>query len=134
MKNCPRCSSNTERYSKNIKHTYKGHVLYLNQPESYCDLCKESFLSYEDIKATKIDIANFHREVDNLLSTDELKRIRKKTQLSAEDAAILFGAGIRAFHKYETAEETQSKSLDILLRLIDLDKITLEDIKKVSFF
>jgi len=42
----------------------------------------------------------------------------------------LFGGEVRVFHKYETAEITQSKPLDILFRFFDSNKITLDDIKK----
>lgn len=133
MQSCPMCNGTIEHTIKTVKYTYKAHIAYIKQPGSYCVLCEESYLSPDDEKATKIDIVNFEREVDNLLTTDELTRIRKNINLTEMDAAKLFGDSIRAFHKYEAAEETQSKSLDILLRLIDMNKITLEDIKKVSF-
>ena len=62
----------------------------------------------------------------------QLKRIRKKLHITQQDASEVFGGGIRAFHKYETAESTQSKPLDILLRLIDSNKISFDDVKSVA--
>ena len=94
--------------------------------------CNEAFLSPKDLKSTKLEIANFKRKVDHFLTTDELKRIRKKLQINQQEAAMIFGGGIRAFHKYETAEVTQSKPLDILLRLIDTNRVSFDDIKRVS--
>jgi len=66
-----------------------------------------------------------------ILLTNELKKL-EKINLTQEDAATLFGGGIRAFHKYETAEATQSKPLDVLLRLIDSNKISLDDVRRVA--
>ena len=132
MKNCPICDGTIEYTSKVVSYTYKNNTKDIEQPREYCTLCNESFLSPKDLKATKEEIVNFHREVDHLLTTNEFKRIRKKTHLTQQDAAVLFGGGIRSFHKYETAEITQSKSLDILFRLIDANKISLEDIRTVT--
>lgn len=132
MTNCPICNGQVQYLIKSIVYNYKNHNTTINQPGHYCTQCNESFLSPQDLKATKKEIADFHRSVDHLLTTEELKKIRKKFKLTQEDAAELFGGGIRAFHKYETAEATQSKPLDILLRLIDANKISLNDIKTVA--
>ena len=132
MKNCPICSGEIKQISKPTIYTYKNHSIELNQSGKYCTQCDEAFLSPNDLKSTKLEIANFKRKTDNFLTTDELKRIRKKSHLTQQDASTLFGGGIRAFHKYESAEVTQSKPLDILFRLMDLNKISLNDIKNVS--
>ncbi|MEA3290387.1 MAG: type II toxin-antitoxin system MqsA family antitoxin [Campylobacterota bacterium] len=132
MKNCPICNGTVEYTTKSITHTYKDHKKQIDQSGYYCKNCGESFLSPKDLKSTQKDISNFKREVDHLLTTEELKRIRKKSHLTQQEAANIFGGGVRAFHKYETAEVTQSKPLDILFRLIDSDKITVEDIKQVT--
>lgn len=52
--------------------------------------------------------------------------------LNQQEASALFGGGVHAFYKYETAEITQSKPLDILFRLLDQKKISLDDIKQVA--
>ncbi len=132
MTNCPICNGQVEYTTKPVNYNYKNHNTTISQSGHYCTQCKESFLSPKDLKATKKEITDFQRKIDNLLTTDELKKIRKKFNLTQEDAAMIFGGGIRAFHKYETAEATQSKSLDILLRLIDTNKISIDDIKKVA--
>ncbi|MDQ1263000.1 MAG: HTH-type transcriptional regulator / antitoxin MqsA, partial [Campylobacterota bacterium] len=119
MTNCPICNGKIEHTSKIITYEYKNHSVQINQLGEYCSECGESFLSPKDLKSSKKEIADFKREVDHLLKSDDLKRIRKKTNLTQEEAAVLFGGGIRAFHKYETGENIQSKPLDILLKLID---------------
>ena len=132
MTNCPICNGKVEYKTKPTTYTYKEHSIKVEQSGEYCLECKEAFLSPEDLKSTKLKIANFKREIDHFLTTDELKRIRKKLHLNQQEAASIFGGGIRAFHKYETAEVTQSKPLDILLRLIDSNTISFEDIKRVA--
>jgi len=132
MKNCPICSGNIKHTSNPTIYTYKEHTIELNQNGSYCSSCDEVFLSPKDLKSNKLEIANFKRKTDHFLTTNELKRIRKKSHLTQQDASSIFGGGIRAFHKYESAEVTQSKPLDILFRLMDLDKISLDDIRAVS--
>ncbi len=132
MTNCPICNGKIEHKSKMTTYTYKSHTIEVEQSGEYCSKCDEAFLSPKDLKSTKVQIANFKREVDHFLTTDDLKRIRKKLHLNQQDAAKIFGGGIRAFHKYETAEVTQSKPLDILFRLIDDNKISFDDIKSVA--
>ena len=132
MTNCPICNGKIEYKSELTTYKYKNHSIEIEQSGEYCTECKESFLSPKDLKSTKLQIANFKREVDHFLTTDELKRIRKKLHITQQDASQIFGGGIRAFHKYETAEVTQSKPLDILFRLIDSDKISFDDIKSVA--
>jgi len=132
MTNCPICNGKVECKTELITYTYKEHSVEVEQSGEYCLECKEAFLSPQDLKSTKLEIANFKREVDHFLTTDELKRIRKKLHINQQEAATIFGGGIRAFHKYETAEVTQSKPLDILFRLIDSNKISFDDIKSVA--
>jgi len=132
MTNCPICNGKVECKTQLATYTYKEHSIEVEQSGEYCLECKEAFLSPQDLKSTKLEIANFKREVDHFLTTDELKRIRKKLHINQQEAASIFGGGIRAFHKYETAETTQSKPLDILFRLIDTNKISFDDIKRVA--
>ncbi|MEA1983011.1 MAG: type II toxin-antitoxin system MqsA family antitoxin [Campylobacterota bacterium] len=132
MTNCPICNGKVEYKTELTIYTYKEHSIKVEQPGEYCLECKEAFLSPKDLKSTKLEIANFKREIDHFLTTDELKRIRKKLHINQQEAATIFGGGIRAFHKYETAEVTQSKPLDILFRLIDSNTISFDDIKKVA--
>jgi HTH-type transcriptional regulator/antitoxin MqsA len=133
MKECPICGSNKiMRDIRNVTFEYKGQKVVIKQPGFYCDECGEAFYNSKDIKATKKDLTDFKRKVDNLLTTQEIKRIRKKLRLTQKDASLLFGGGIRAFYKYESGEINQTKSIDLLLRLLDKGKIELKDILEVA--
>ena len=132
MKNCPVCNGKLEYMKKDIVYMYKGEEIMISQPCEYCLQCDESFLSPLDIKATKRDIVDFKRSVDHLLRTEEIKKIRKKLNLTQQEASRIFGGGIRSFYKYETGENNPHRSLDILLRLIDQKKIDLDDVRQFS--
>ena len=47
-------------------------------------------------------------------------------------AGELFGGGPKAFSKYERGEAIQNKSLDILMRLINARKISIDDVEDVE--
>ena len=132
MKNCPICHGKLEHKKEDTVYEYKGKSVTIFQPAEYCLSCGESFLSADDIKATKKDIVDFKRSVDHLLKTEEIKSIRKKLKLTQQEASKIFGGGIRSFYKYETGENNPHRSLDILLRLIDKKKIDLDDVLQVS--
>lgn len=110
MTKCPICNGSIKFETKDILSTYKNHTKAIPQSGYYCEQCGEAFLSPKDLTSNKKDIADFKREVENLLKSDDLARLH----LSQQDAAELFGGGIRAFHKYEIGENIQSKPLDIL--------------------
>ena len=132
MKTCPICDGELTREDKVVPYSYKDHTREIIQSGDYCMVCQEGFLSPQDLKATQKAITDFKREVDHLLSTDEVRAIRKKLKLTQEKASLVFGGGIRAFYKYETGENSQSKPLDILLKLIDSGKVSMDDIQAVS--
>lgn len=129
MKNCPLCNSNLEQTSKKEKINYKDKTLQFMQKGLYCKHCDEMFLSPSDLKASKKEITDFKRDVDGYLRTEQIRKIRKKLKLSQKAAAEVFGGGERAFYKYEKGEITQTKALDLLLRLFDKNKISISDLK-----
>lgn len=132
MKECPICGNDKlTRDIRNVVFEYKGQKITIKQPGLYCDECGEAFYDSKDIKATKKELADFRRRVDNLLTGEEIRRIRKKLGLTQKEASLLFGGGIRAFYKYEAGETNQTRPVDLLLRLLDKGKIKIQDIKEV---
>ena len=131
MTTCPICNGNILQQSKEVAYNYKSHDIKVIENTSSCERCGESFLSPKELKTNQLQLTNFKRTIDKFLTTSEIKRIRKELELTQKDASEIFGGGIRAFYKYETGENTQSKSLDILLRLIYTRKISLHDIRMI---
>jgi HTH-type transcriptional regulator/antitoxin MqsA len=132
MKNCPICGGNTNRESKNIEFDYKGKKLIIAMLGDYCQACGESFHTVQDQKIIDQNIALAKREAESLLFPKELKRIRKKLHISQEEAAEYLGGGIRAFSKYENALVNQPRALDVVFKLLDMGKVSWDDIKSVS--
>ena len=131
MRVCPICDGEIKREEKKVTYRYKEHTRDIVQSGEYCTQCHEGFLSPKDLKISQKSISDFRREIDNLLTTDEIRAIRKRLKLTQEGASSIFGGGVRAFHKYETGENTQSRPLDILLKLIDRGKVTIDDIESL---
>jgi len=132
MKKCPVCDAELKREERTTHYTYKDKTQEILQSGEYCVACGEGFLSAKDLKASQKQIADFKRGVDHLLTTDEVRAIRKKLKLTQEKASELFGGGVRAFHKYEIGENTQSRPLDILLKLMDSGKVSVDDLQRVG--
>ncbi len=69
MKRCPICNKKMEHTTKPTVYRYKGESTTIEQPGLYCDACEESFLSKQDLEATKKEAADFIRKksMDNNL-------------------------------------------------------------------
>ena len=59
----------------------------------------------------------FKKEVDGLLTGQEIKALRKRYNLTQAQAASIFGGGPVAFSKYESDDVMQSEPMDNLLRV-----------------
>jgi HTH-type transcriptional regulator/antitoxin MqsA len=130
LANCPVCGGTLVVESRNVRISYKGESTDIEQPGEYCTLCDEGFLSPNDITSTRKSITDFHRKVDNLLTSSEVKSARSKLNLSQKAAGEIFGGGPMAFSKYERGEITQNKSTDRLLRLLVNGKVKIKDIQE----
>lgn len=63
-------------------------------------------------------IRNKYREINNLLTDDEIKKIREKYGLSQKDFAIILGFGEITITRYET-KQIQEKAQDSIIRLAE---------------
>ena len=69
-------------------------------------------------------------ENNHILSSEQIRKIRKKLKLTQEEAGRLIGGGLRAFQKYESGEVYPSQAASNLLRLLDNEP---DRIKELSF-
>lgn len=119
---CNKCQSNNIALNSELEeYTYKNSRYYVEIEYSFCSTCKREFISKSQILGNEKKIRDSKKQIDGLLSANEIKAIREKLDLSQADAANIFGGGKNAFSKYERSEVTQSVAMDKLLRL------TLED-------
>jgi HTH-type transcriptional regulator/antitoxin MqsA len=129
---CPLCGGKLVREVREINTEYRGYRHTYKQPGQYCLSCGEGFFHPRDLDATAPERKDFDRSVDRLLTSTEIRSVRSKLKLSQKRAGEIFGGGPMAFSKYERGQATQSRSTDILLRLLAASKITLGDIEEVE--
>jgi HTH-type transcriptional regulator/antitoxin MqsA len=99
--------------------TYKGATLKIDSYGVFaCPTCGEEYLDHVLIQETEPQIRNWQRQVDGLLTTEEIKAIRKKIGVSQAEFSRILGGGPKSFAKYETGVVNQSAAMDQLLRLI----------------
>ena len=118
---CPICGAG-ELAAKTIdeRFTYKGKSLVVPDYLIYeCAECGEALVDPATSKKAEKLLKDFSREVDGLLSTADIKRIRKKLGFTQEQMAEVCGGGLKGFARYESGQVMQSKGMDNLLRILD---------------
>lgn len=128
LNSCPICGGTLLRDTRSVTTSYKGHSHTYEQPGQYCNSCGEAFLHAEDLKSTLAIRKDFNRSVDSLLTSKKIREVRAQLGLSQRRAGEIFGGGPMAFSKYERGIASQSRSTDILLRLLAAGKITIDDL------
>jgi len=122
MCKCNKCNSHDIiQTSEQEVSTYKDSDYSVDIEYSICNSCEREFLSKPQIIANEAKVREAKKKIDGLLSSEELKKVRKHLGLSQIDASVIFGGGRNAFSKYERSEVTQSNAMDKLLRLASSD-------------
>jgi HTH-type transcriptional regulator/antitoxin MqsA len=128
-KKCPFCKDGfLARQTIKETYTYKGHSLEVKQPGEFCNSCEEGILNGADLKATEKTIRDFQAQIDGLLTSSDIRKIRKKLKLTQKQAAEIFGGGTNAFSRYERGEATPLRSTIHLLRLLNKRPELLQEI------
>lgn len=117
---CPLCGEKAySHHEKLVDITYKNKTIALKQPGYWCSSCDEGVIGPKDRKATQKQLQVFKSSVDQLLTPDEIKRIRKKLKLTQGKASQLFGGGVNAFSRYEKGEIPIYRATSQILKLLD---------------
>jgi len=87
-----------------------------------CDTCGSEFARAEEVLFNKRAVLRFRKQVEGLLTGEEIRAIRKRYNLKQTNAAKLFGGGPVAFSKYEHDDVLHSEAMDGLLRLVQRSK------------
>ena len=96
---------------------YKGVTRTVPSQYKVCTACGSEQADMDDLRVNKRAMQAFKKEVDGLLTGQEVRRIRERLGLTQAEAAELFGGGPVAFSKYESDDVMQSEAMDKLLRL-----------------
>jgi putative zinc finger/helix-turn-helix YgiT family protein len=117
IKKCPFCKKG-ELARKDILQTfnYKGNKIKLPQPGEYCNKCREGIISGADIKLNEKQIHDWQAKIDNFLSSDEVRKIRKKLNLTQKEAAEIVLTHL--------VDMKVSKHCKLKLQIICLDYLT----------
>lgn len=130
---CSMCGSkNTEVKAEKKQFDYKGNSMAYDSFYVECEECGFEFVPFKFKKDEETQKANFRRQSDSLLTSDEIFAIRKKHGLTQEYASRIFGGGKNAFSKYERCEVTQSRAMDKLLRLVREEPTNVELLKRLE--
>ncbi len=96
---------------------YRGQSGQIAFHYAECDACGSEQAGAVQLRDNKRAMTAFKKQVDSLLSGDEIRALREKLGITQADAARAFGGGPVAFAKYEADDVAQSESMDKLLRL-----------------
>ena len=121
LQTCPICGTKgMEKKKISQDFEYKGHNKTIDGCEIIeCKECGESFSTDETSKIMERIIRDFHREVDGLLTSEQIKKIRTSLGFTQNNFGNLLGGGAKAFAKYESGVLTQSRPMDNLIRVVD---------------
>ena len=115
---CPVCNE-----GHLVDQVEQDEVVYRDQKGSIpayflvCELCGSETTTARQIRDNKRAYIAFQKQVDNLLSGDEVGQILQKLNLTQSEAAKIFGGGAVAFSKYRKDDVKQSDAMDRLLRV-----------------
>jgi len=125
--NCPICGEG-KLIKKVVEETftYKGKSITIPDYVIYeCNLCGEAIVDKKTLKSAGKKLTAFKKEIEGLLTPEEIKRIRKKFNFSQELMGEILGGGKKAFARYETGHLCQSRAMDNLLRILDAYPFTI---------
>lgn len=117
---CPICGEGTLTLKQGTNETeYKGVRGSVSFFYEECDACGSEQADASLTLRNKRLMLAFRKQVDGLLTGDEVRAIRKRLKLKQSEGARVFGGGPTAFSKYESDDVAQSAAMDKLLRLAD---------------
>lgn len=127
LERCPLCDGILEVGETEEIFEYRGKKITVKMQGEHCRPCNEGFQNNNNLKINdhNIELAKLRVDKERI---EQMKQIRKKLNLTQEEAGKVFGGGIRAFNKYENEKIKPPKSLDILMDLLQSEKITLKEI------
>lgn len=127
---CPETGKPMARGLRPLEVSYKGQSTTVEMPGWYCGDSSESIHTADDLKVSDAALKELRVEVENLLSPQEIKRIRTAIGLNQREAGAILGGGPNAFQKYEQNTVTVSKPMSNLLRVLERHPEEVEELRK----
>lgn len=102
-----------------VKHD--GKTATIRDERMVCIACGNVSYAGAQISKHELAVAAAIREMDGLLSADELRRIRAKYKLLQTDMEQILSTGPKTWTRWERGKVPQSKPTDKLLRMMAED-------------
>lgn len=117
-KACPICGEGLlTPHNEWVDVEYHGNRGRIASRYSVCDQCGSEQAGAAELRANKRAMIAFKKQVEGLLTGQQVREIREHLDLTQAEAAKTFGGGPVAFSKYEKDDVMQSEAMDKLLRL-----------------
>jgi HTH-type transcriptional regulator/antitoxin MqsA len=119
---CAVCGGFTELVTVpdwDVSATSTKPAVTVHDVECYqCRDCGEQYLEPEQIRAFERKKLDAQRTAKNLLTADEIRRIREQLGVSKERLEKILNLNPRSFHRWESGLSIQSDAVDTVLRLL----------------
>lgn len=129
---CPECGSKLVKDKKDFTYVYKGESVTLKKlPGLYCTGCDEVIYDMEISRLISDAATILNKKVNaKEINPEFIIRVRKKLELTQQEAADIFGGGVNAFSRYETGKAVPPVSVVKLLKVLDRHPDLLEEVKE----
>lgn len=114
--NCPKGHGAMDLKVVNKAMTFKGVDITVNAEAFVCPRCGLEAGTLQTAGAMQLAIADAYRAKQGLLTSNEIKELRKARNLTQRDLAEIMNIGIASIKRWETGT-VQSGSMDYALRM-----------------
>jgi putative zinc finger/helix-turn-helix YgiT family protein len=116
---CPACGTQVVERRGTLRLPVNGEEIAVpSAVHLRCPKCGEVVLRFQDSKRLGEDAIAIYRRKHELLSSDEIRSIRERFNLTQADLARLLRLGANTVSRWESGRNVQTAAMDILLRLI----------------
>jgi len=134
---CPTCGiGKLISATRDMPYTYKGETTVIKAVKGqYCDnpKCKEVVMEMGESVRTSREMLAFNKAVNaRLAPLDLLASVRRRLNLTQQQAAEVFGGGVNAFSRYESGKTKPPVTLVQLFRVLDKHPDLFHEIEKVG--
>ncbi|MGB8886763.1 MAG: type II toxin-antitoxin system MqsA family antitoxin [Candidatus Korobacteraceae bacterium] len=129
--NCVMCGGNARTVTEVKQARYRGETVEVSREVFRCDSCEEEFVTPVQARNYVRTVKDEIRKRHGLLSPDRIVEIRKKLKLSQHELEGLLNAGPKVVVRWESGKVIQGGGHDNMLRLLDRDPKTLEQLRQI---
>lgn len=119
MDKCPVCKKRPKLKQANSKAYASKSIAVKKLLNKLCTQCSQTALNRLGNKPTDKSIKELYAIVNGLLTSAEVRQIRKNLNLTQKEAARICGGGPNAFSRYERGEAVPIRATSNLLRLLN---------------